>query len=773
MPDSKYIRIDSVQETDQVYLEITKIFGKEIFAEPYRCVGAFLDIAPKMTEEANYLMKAFSEHVPQDMAAAGSMSKETAQQLVKKLSDKGIPLSSAQDLVEHLGEAMGFHLELRPDYGKGGVIPYAASGKDGLNDAIRKMDHIRWFLNNADHYDLQGKEKVLTGMRKLMNNPQKNEAELQKTYAELIHDFQNDPFQECFTFDGKKNSGLKIKAFGGYFIPVGQTPVAIEFARQYGGTDFERGLDTLKRKSAQVKKKMEDYHREVSSIIIPKSANGSGKGKAVGFVIAALIILGVIWNWMKVRLNGSGVLSIWKLLKANKFAFGKVFSSIPLVDKPAAYITILIVSGLIVMCAIILIVSLIRTIRNISKQKSAKGPQKEKNKLEKVFGTTAPGELQAFIDGIKKYTSEKKSKLNLPHCDYTSQVKKIQGVREAAQQLSRGQMVLVPKKGKNALGWMIFLTIVISIMSATSLGPAAMVSASQMGSIVALKEEISDTVIPSNAMKFGDHYYAVFEDTASWWDAYFQCQKLGGHLATVTSQEEAIAVQNYLNNRGDTCVYAGMWYNSNESRWTWVTGEEMAYADWAPTEPDLGDNQDCFYGVMWENDGYQWRAFPETDDTISGYLCEWDSVDAARVDERVLQIPTNSRVYNGHYYALLSGADTYDDAVKMCEKLGGYMAVVNDWDENVFLYNYARSKGVNNAFFGYTDQMQEGKWEWSATGEVGGYSCWGAGEPNGGTSENYASFYEYIDEYMWIDSSWSGSSSQFICEWDLTQPAAE
>ena len=90
MPDSKYIRIDSVQETDQVYLEITKIFGKEIFAEPYRCVGAFLDIAPKMTEEANYLMKAFSEHVPQDMAAAGSMSKETAQQLFAYLSD-GFP----------------------------------------------------------------------------------------------------------------------------------------------------------------------------------------------------------------------------------------------------------------------------------------------------------------------------------------------------------------------------------------------------------------------------------------------------------------------------------------------------------------------------------------------------------------------------------------------------------------------------------------------------------------------------------------------------------
>ncbi|MCD7865227.1 MAG: hypothetical protein LUG54_04290, partial [Clostridiales bacterium] len=67
--------------------------------------------------------------------------------------------------------AVGMKVNIRPDYSKGGEIPYAAVKGDNLDEAMRKLDHIRWFLNNSSRYQMKGMDGRLTEMRKLMNNP--------------------------------------------------------------------------------------------------------------------------------------------------------------------------------------------------------------------------------------------------------------------------------------------------------------------------------------------------------------------------------------------------------------------------------------------------------------------------------------------------------------------------------------------------------------------------------------------------------------------------
>lgn len=768
---SDYVRIDNMQEVDQAYRETVRIFGKAILNDKYRMVGAFLDIAPKLKEEASYLMKAFDAGVPQYFAGASGLGKEKAAELAKNLQVQGISNDAAIDLLENLGKAVGIQVNIRPDYSKGGEIPYAAKKGDDLNTAIRKLDHIRWFLNNSNKYQIRGLGTELGEMRKLMNNPQRNEAELISRYDSLVHKFQNDPFAECFIFDKGKEADIKSTSFGSYFIVAGGTPVALEFARQYGGSDYHNGLKSMKAKYSAMVKKVEGYHNEVSSIRFSSGKNGAKKGKAIAFIIVAVFIMLTIRNWLMIRFAGSGLLSFWNVLKASHFKIWKVFAGIPFVSHPVGYSVILIISALILMCAIILIVNICKTIRNIARSKGARGPQNKKNKLDHTFGKVIPDKLKDFMDEMGQYVSGKKKALELTKHDYRSAVKDIQSLKNVKISNSSA---LVAQGGKTALGWMIALTVIASIMSVTQLRSASLASASEIGNIVALKDELSETVIPTNAMKFGDHYYAVYEDAQSWNDAYEQCIKLGGHLATISSEEEDIAVISYVKNQGVDVAFLGLIYISNAEHplnWYWYGYEELSYIDWTEGEPALGDDGQCLYGAVCESDNYQWRALPI--DYTNYYVCEWESLDAGKVDQRLLDIPIGSMTYNGHYYALLNGAETYDDAVEMCEKLGGYLCMIDDWSENAALYDYMHNRGYDSAYFGYSDQELEGKWKWAYTNASGEYTNWAEGEPNGDTGENYGMFYSASPEYCWNDGNWGGENSMFFCEWDLTQTAGE
>lgn len=764
-----YLRIDNAQDIEAVYQEIVQIFGKKIFTDPLRAMGAFLDIAPKMLDEAGRLRKAFNAKVPQEIAAASSVDLTKAKELLQKLTAQGVPSDEATDLIENLCRAMGYNISIRPDYSKGGEIPYQTTKTDGIQTAIRKMDHIRWFLNHVDEYNLHGEENEIKAMRKMMNNAQKNEQEIRARYDKLVHQISNDPFSDGFVFHGDKSAnGLKCKTFGAYFLVISGAAVPIAFAREYGGSEFRSGIEKLKAKSKIIKAKAANLKDEVTRVTVTKG-NSGGKGKAVAYVIVMVLVLYFLNNWFSQRLAGCGIRSIFTALRTNKFAFGRVFSSIPLVSQPKGYITILIVSGLLVLCCVIMIIGLVKTVINISQSKGGGKAAGQKSRLEHQIGTGIPADVDAFVNDIDQYAAGKKQKLDVPHHDYTGFEKKIAAFKISAMPKAYKGALISPKSTKS-LGWIIFFAIVLSIMSATQLRSAAMVSASELSGMAGIKQEVKDTVIPSNAMKYADHYYMIYDDAANWWDAKAQCEKMGGHLVTITSEEENNAVKSYASRQGKTSPYIGMVYT--DGYWHWLNGEEAVYAGWVEGEPDLGSESDCLYGALYQSDSYQWRAL--STDYGDSYICEWDSLDGAKaVDTRVLNIPSGFLWYEGHYYAVLSGAEDYNEAVTMCEDLGGYICTIGSWEENAAIYQYISSKGLIDVHFGYTDQDFEGKWKWTATGEEGGYSCWMEGEPNGGEGENYCMYGTSSgEEYYWVDYIWnSGEDTLFICEWDLSQPA--
>ncbi|MCI7814385.1 MAG: C-type lectin domain-containing protein [Lachnospiraceae bacterium] len=130
--------------------------------------------------------------------------------------------------------------------------------------------------------------------------------------------------------------------------------------------------------------------------------------------------------------------------------------------------------------------------------------------------------------------------------------------------------------------------------------------------------------------------------------------------------------------------------------------------------------------------------------------------------------PESAVEYGGHFYQLYLLHMDWEEAEAFLERHGGHLATITSQEENDFLYEYLSSFGYTSAFFGATDQEQEGIWEW-VTGEPFSYSNWHANEPNNqdGT-EHYAMFYSTYLDGTWNDGQVNVPpvSIPFLCEWD-------
>ena len=135
-------------------------------------------------------------------------------------------------------------------------------------------------------------------------------------------------------------------------------------------------------------------------------------------------------------------------------------------------------------------------------------------------------------------------------------------------------------------------------------------------------------------------------------------------------------------------------------------------------------------------------------------------------------IPLDAVAFNGHSYYLYDPEEsTWDEVLRNCASKQGYPAVVNNKEENKFLYNYMIEKGKDAAFFGYKDIDNEEDWKW-VYGKKSSYEKWGTNsrgqtEPNQESeNEDWAQFNTRIPDYGWNDSEYGIDTYCYICEWN-------
>ena len=107
-----------------------------------------------------------------------------------------------------------------------------------------------------------------------------------------------------------------------------------------------------------------------------------------------------------------------------------------------------------------------------------------------------------------------------------------------------------------------------------------------------------------------------------WDEAKEYCENMGGHLITITTQEE----QDFINSL-DLCS-TDYWMGASdtmvEGDWEWITKEKWKYENWYENQPD-NDMQTENYLVLvtsWDN---EWNDAPiEGASSNLEFICEWE-----------------------------------------------------------------------------------------------------------------------------------------------------
>lgn len=125
-----------------------------------------------------------------------------------------------------------------------------------------------------------------------------------------------------------------------------------------------------------------------------------------------------------------------------------------------------------------------------------------------------------------------------------------------------------------------------------------------------------------------------------WTEAKELAESLGGHLATITSEDEnALLKQMFIDSN-----MSGAWLGGSDTEtngtWKWVTGETfykksgkttLIYSDWATNEPSNTDNAEHYLGFYKKGDN-KWNDYKIESDTVKGFFIEFKSFPTIKVE---------------------------------------------------------------------------------------------------------------------------------------------
>ncbi len=211
------------------------------------------------------------------------------------------------------------------------------------------------------------------------------------------------------------------------------------------------------------------------------------------------------------------------------------------------------------------------------------------------------------------------------------------------------------------------------------------------------------TFEPVNSVEYNGHTYELYLNRLSWHNAKLKCEELGGHLATITSEEEQEIVTTLADGKG---AYLGA--TNENGTWEWITGEEFSYTNWVSGEPNnKGHLSENYLGVYSEGG---WNDFDYINQNVNGFICEYDACSHESYTATFTIFPTctedgeEGRICNdcgeefliidpaiGHnYVSEMIGATCTDTAVKKytCSNCGDIYSegvveeeLWSDWDE--------------------------------------------------------------------------------------------
>lgn len=148
---------------------------------------------------------------------------------------------------------------------------------------------------------------------------------------------------------------------------------------------------------------------------------------------------------------------------------------------------------------------------------------------------------------------------------------------------------------------------------------------------------VTDEPKEISSVTYNGNTYKVFNSGKTWAEAKQWCEKQGGHLATITSENERIAVNRALEKLNGVPCWLGA--ESTSGTWKWVTGESFNFTNWGAGQPDCAGKNEFYLGtfsvIKWLN-SYYWNDFPNDGaGIIGGFVCEFEKKETTTPGEVV------------------------------------------------------------------------------------------------------------------------------------------
>ncbi|HQM01448.1 MAG TPA: lectin-like protein [Ruminococcus flavefaciens] len=255
---------------------------------------------------------------------------------------------------------------------------------------------------------------------------------------------------------------------------------------------------------------------------------------------------------------------------------------------------------------------------------------------------------------------------------------------------------------------------------------------------------------PKAVTSYNGHVYALYENMTYYDQAKSLAEKMGGHLATITSKGENEAVTSLMGNASQN----GYWLGGtrvNESSWKWSTGESFSYSNWESGEPNNSDGVENYAEIYKSG---KWNDARSMTRWYKGFILEIDSLDISEIKE-----------YGDHLYYRFDKGVNWTEANEYCKMLGGNLAVITSEEENEFVHDLVKDAPKNLYWIGLYDPDKTKTFKWIDGSEYN-YDGWSENQPDcAGNAEFYGEIYKSSGKWN-DDQNYTGGAEGFICEID-------
>lgn len=129
--------------------------------------------------------------------------------------------------------------------------------------------------------------------------------------------------------------------------------------------------------------------------------------------------------------------------------------------------------------------------------------------------------------------------------------------------------------------------------------------------------------------------YAVVQAVMTWDEARVYCESRGGHLATITSQQQMDTITALLEENNLKTVWLGANNYTSSGGYQWVSGEPFEFAPWGVGEPNNQNGQEHYLMMYYQEDqGWIWNDSVSNGAAVfdaqhCGFVCQWEGSDGS------------------------------------------------------------------------------------------------------------------------------------------------